>query len=139
MAIIVSINYWAVLVCSIVSIVLGSLWYGPLFGKPWIKIMGFKKSSMDAAKKKGMAASYFTAFVSSFVMNYILAHFVDYTESATWLMGMQTGFWIWLGFLATTMIGIMLWEGRPFKLYAINAGHYLVALVINGSILAIWP
>ena len=52
----VSINYLAVLVAAIASIVLGFVWYGPLFGKTWTQLMGFDKKKMDDMKKKGMGA-----------------------------------------------------------------------------------
>ena len=31
-----SVNYLAVLVAAALEIGLGALWYGPLFGKPWM-------------------------------------------------------------------------------------------------------
>ncbi|MBI3341870.1 DUF1761 domain-containing protein, partial [Candidatus Curtissbacteria bacterium] len=34
------INYMAVVAAAVVNMVLGFLWYGPLFGKPWMKMMG---------------------------------------------------------------------------------------------------
>ena len=135
------VNYWAVLVAGIVSMVLGFLWYGPLFGKMWMGLMKIDKKKAEEMKKKGMSAmlpQFFTAFVSALVLNYFLALFVGYTQAITAVEGMQTGFHLWLGFIATVMIGIVLWEGKPFKLYLINALHYLVVLLINGAILAVW-
>ena len=35
-----SVNYWAVFVSAIASMVIGSIWYGPLFGKMFIREMG---------------------------------------------------------------------------------------------------
>jgi hypothetical protein len=35
------INYLAVLACAIVAMPVGFLWFGPLFGKPWARHMGF--------------------------------------------------------------------------------------------------
>ena len=54
-------------------------------------------------------------------------------------MGMQAGFWVWLGFIATTMIGIVLWEIKPVKLYLLIVAYYLISLLVMGSILALWP
>lgn len=36
----VPVNYLAILVAAVLSMVLGFLWYGPLFGKEWTKLMG---------------------------------------------------------------------------------------------------
>lgn len=135
---IVTINYLAVLAAALVNIVLGFLWYGPLFGKYWIKLMNFDKKKMEEAKKKGMAKTYAVMVVSTLLMSYILAHFVDYAQATTLIDGIIAGFWIWLGFVATIMIGTVLWEGKPMKLYLLNISYYLVALSIMGAILAVW-
>ena len=36
----VEINFLAVLVCGVVSMIIGATWYGPLFGKKWMKEEG---------------------------------------------------------------------------------------------------
>lgn len=51
---------------------------------------------------------------------------------------MQAGFWAWLGFVATIMLGMTLWEGKPFRLYLLNAGYQLLNLLVMGAILAAW-
>jgi hypothetical protein len=41
----------------------------------------------------------------------------------------------WLGFIATTSLGMVLWEGKSWKLYAINIGYYFVTFIIGGLFL----
>ena len=133
------VNYLAVVVSAIVGMVIGALWYSPmLFGKMWMKLSGVTDKEMKKAKEKGMSKSYALAFLGSLLMSCILAHFVYYTQASTVLEGMQTGFWIWLGFVATIMLGMVLWEGKSWKLYFVKAAHELVALAVMGAILAVW-
>ncbi len=135
----IEVNLIAVLVCAMINMVIGMSWYSQsLFGKTWMKLSGINPKKIDTSKKKGMGKLYFLNFLAALLMMYILAHFVGYTESTTWMEGMQTGLWIWLGFIATTMLGMVLWEGKPFKLYLINSLYYLVTLCIAGAILASW-
>ena len=135
----VDINYVAVLVAAVASFVIGALWYSPmLFGKMWMKLSNVTDKEMKKAKEKGMSKNFAFQFLGTLVMSYILAHFVYYTQASTVLEGMLTGFWIWLGFIATVMLGIVLWEGKPWKLYFIKAAHELVALAVMGAILAVW-
>ncbi|MBI2026526.1 MAG: DUF1761 domain-containing protein, partial [Deltaproteobacteria bacterium] len=94
------INYVAVIVAAIVSMGIGFLWYGPLFGKAWIKLSGMSMKDMDAAKKKGMAKTYVIAFIGTLVMAYVLAHFVDYVGATTLSAGAELGSWLWIGFFA---------------------------------------
>ena len=133
----VEINYLAVLVAAIASMALGFLWYGPLFGNQWKKLMGFTDKSMKAMKMTPMQAM-IGGFISTLIMSYILAHFIDYAQAATFADGAVAGTWLWLGFIATVQLGSVLWGGKPVKLYAINTLHYLVALIIMGGILAVW-
>ena len=130
-------NYLAILVASVVSYIIGALWYSPLlFGKMWCKLMNFTEKDMEKAKAKGMAKNYITMFISVVVMAYVLSQFVVVGQG--WMLGAKVGTLIWFGFLATSMLSKVLWEGKPFALYAINTLHYLVVLVIMGSILGAW-
>ena len=131
--------YLVILISAIISMVLGSLWYSPiLFGKQWIKLMGISKKDMGKNKNKGMVKSYTVLFISSLVTIYVLSMFTSLLGASTFLQGMLIGFWIWLGFFATTMLGSVLWEKKPFSLYAINVSYHLVNLLIIGGILAVW-
>lgn len=137
--IVVPINYWAVLASGVSSMIIGSLWYGPLFGKPWMKEMGLKPDKMDEAAKKGMTKSYLLMFAGSLLMAYVLAHAIVFARSYFKLdgitTGLITGFWDWLGFVAPVTLSSMLWEGKSFKLWLINNGYNVVNLLTMGAIL----
>ncbi len=132
------INYLAVLVAAVASMVIGFLFYGPLFGKFWIALMGFTKEQLDAGKAKGMSKSYALGFLGSLVTSYVLARFVAYTGAGGISGGLQTGFWAWLGFVATVALGSILWEGKSWKLYGLNMGYQFMNLLAMGAILAVW-
>jgi len=137
----VSINYWAVLVAAVVNMVVGFLWYGPIFGKMWIAMMGW--SSTDVARgeekmKKEMNKSYALAFLSSLVMAYVLAYFVFIYGAVSVGGALELAFWIWLGFMATISLSGYIWEGKPFKLFVLNAGEQLVALALMALVLVLW-
>ena len=134
----VSVNYLAVLAAAIASMVIGFIWYGPLFGKQYMALMNFDNKKMQEMKKKGMSKTYALAFLTSLIMGYVLAHFVDYVQASTIADAAVLGFWLWIGFFATTQLGVVLWEGKPVKLYIINTLHYLVTLVVMSAILAVW-
>lgn len=133
----ITINYWAVLVAAVVNMVIGYLWYGPVFGKIWVKLMGFTPEKMEEMKKKPMGKSYAIMFVSSLVMAYVLAHFVVVWSVSDIYGGLQVAFWVWLGFIATVMTGSVLWEGKSWQLYILNVAYYLVSLSVMAKIL-VW-
>ncbi len=138
-------NYLAVLVSAIACFFLGWAWHSKLlFQKAWAKEMGHDKMSKKEKEKamKMMPKSLIGNFLALLVTAYVLTHVIqacsafDRTEGIA--AGLQAGFFIWLGFVATTLLNTVLWEGRSWKLYFINVGHHLAGLLLMGSILAVW-
>jgi hypothetical protein len=134
----VTIDYIPVLLATIVSMVIGFLWFSALFGKVWMREMKFTAKDMAAAKKKGMGKNYMLVFITTFITAYVLAHFVQYLNLTTATAGLQLGFWIWLGFFATTQLGMVLWENKSWTLYIVTTLHNLVSLLVMSSILVAW-
>ena len=139
----IEINYLAVFVAGIVATGLGALWYGPLFGKQWIAMTGMKMpETVTPEMKRNMNRGYALTFVGALVMAYVLAYSLVFASLALNAggvsAGLMVGFWNWLGFVAPVMLGMVLWEGKPWKLYFLNVGYYLVSLLVMGTILALW-
>ena len=140
----VPVNYLAVFVATLLSIVLGSIWYGPLFGKDWTKLMGWSKADMakGMADKSGMMRSYGLQFVGSLIMCFVLAHSLVFAKAYLGetgvSAGIQTGFWNWIGFIAPVTLTSVLWEGKPWKLWFIINGYNLVFLMCAGVLLSVW-
>lgn len=138
----VPINYFAVFVSAVVSMVVGALWYGPLFGKLWVSLMGMTKENMASAKAKGMGKSYILMFIGSLLMAYTLAHAIIFASTYLNIWGvsggLMGGFWNWLGFIVPVTMGVVLWENKPWKLWFLNAIYYLINLLVMGVILSIW-
>lgn len=140
----VPVNYLAVLVSGVAAMVLGWLWYGPLFGKLYSRLMGF--DNMDPAKRaemaKGMGKSYALTFVGSLVTAFVLEHIVTFAGAYYGLSGvangLMTGFLCWLGFMAPVTMGNVLWGRQSWKLWTLGNGHNLVQLLMFGAILGTW-
>ena len=130
------INYIAILVAALASMVIGMLWYGPLFQKQWMKLAGITPQGMKKMKLSPMAAMSM-GFVASLVTAYVLSVFVGGVMA--WTAAANFVFWIWLGFVAPVQLGVFLWEGRSFKLFILNTSYSLVTLVVMAGILAAWP
>ena len=129
------INYWAILVAVVISMALGALWYSNImFGKVWAKAIG----KTEADLKTGAIQGYIVAIIAAAVTAYVLAHFVFYAGATTVGEGLQSGFWVWLGFFATTQAMHNSFEQRPWNLFFIQTGYHLVQLLIIGAMLAVW-
>ncbi|MDG1949381.1 MAG: DUF1761 domain-containing protein [bacterium] len=127
------INYWAVLVAAIANVVLGMIWYGPLFGKKWMELTGMKSSEED---KKQMPKKTLIMLITSLIMAYVLFYFVTPAENLN--MALEWGMWLWLGFIATVSMAGVLWKGESSKLWILDNGYRLVALLMMTAILYSW-
>jgi hypothetical protein len=132
------INYPAVFVAAVVHFIIGGLWYGLIFGNKFIEISGWTPAQLEKIAAESHWTQYAVAFATSLVLVYILAHFVQYTGAKGVAGGMQTAFWLWLGFVATTQLATVIFEQRKLGLYLLNVGYQLVAGLICGAILAAW-
>jgi Protein of unknown function (DUF1761) len=131
----IPVNYWAVLVAAVVRIALGAVWYSPfLFAKSWQALSGISEAEMKARLPKALAVD----VAGSFVMAFVLVHAVVYAGAASLAQGAVVGFFNWLGFIAVTMLGLVFYEDRPFRLFLINNGFLALSLIIMGAILAVW-
>ena len=133
------IKYSAVIVATLVYFILGGLWYSPLlFANKFIQLMNWTPEQLRQMESQSHGKELAIAFVMSFLLVYILAHFVQYTKATTAIGGIQTAFWLWLGFIVTTQVPSVLFEGRSFGLFLIHIGYQLVGCVLAGAILAVW-
>ena len=132
------IKYLAVLVAAIIHWILGGVWYGVIFAKKFIELIGWTPQQLQQMQEQGSVKELVIAFVMSLVLCYILAHFLQYTKARTAMGGAQIAVWLWLGFIVTTNISTVLFEMRPLGLFLINIGYQLVACIVAGIILALW-
>jgi len=128
------VNWWAILVATLINMVIGTLWYSPvLFGKPWMKLVGRKMEDMGNPN-----VAYSITTVSALVQTFILANIVRDMSITSPLQGALLGLLVWLAFAAATTISDTLFANRPWKLWVLNTGYYLAVLIINGALLAVW-
>ena len=138
----IAVNYLAVVACGVSAMVLGFLWYGPVLGAVWRKEMGF---TMDDMNKMMLSpgVAYGLMAVGALIMAYVLAVTLSISSVAfgglELAMALQGGFWLWLGFVATTQLGVVLWEGKSWKLFLINTSYSLVSVLVMSAIIASWP
>lgn len=129
------INYGAVLVAAALSMVIGFVWYGkPLFAKVWMKEVGLKEKDLA----EGPGVGYALTMAGALIEAYVLAHFIDYALANTFMEGLVTGLWVWIGFIAYAIGVNYIFARRSFKLWKIDAGYFLVLVLAQGALLAVW-
>ena len=126
------INWLAILAAVVIKQAIGALWYSPaLFGPSWCKLAGVSEAEMKA----GLVKALIPDVIGSALMAFVLVH----AGAHNWAQGAAVGFFNWLGFVAVATLGSVTFEKRPLQLYLINNGYLLLALLLMGAVLAVWP
>lgn len=134
----VSVNYWAVLLAAISSMVVGSIWYAKgVFGTTWAKLAHVDMSK--PVKGGQMAMLLGLTFVASLVTAYVLAHVTflsnEFFGNSYMQDALSTGFWLWLGFTAARILTHDLFEGRRKKLTLLTWGNEFVTIMLMAVII----
>ncbi|HVS79549.1 MAG TPA: DUF1761 domain-containing protein [Candidatus Paceibacterota bacterium] len=131
------INFLAVLIAAVASMIVGSIWYGPLFGKRYIREMGWENHTPEERErmKKSMTKSYVIQFVASFVMFFVLDWYINTGINTGLTAGIGNAFGAWIGFIVPIKLGDVLWGGKK-SLFWLSIGNTLVTLLVGGAILS---
>lgn len=131
------VNYLSILIASVFSFIVGMLWYSPvLFGNLWAKLS--KVDIKKAKNKSSVGISMSLGFISTLILASVFQYIIEMLKYSGLAAGATLGFWLWLGFLATSLLGAVLWEGKPWGLYILNSAYWLVNLLVIGAALGYW-
>lgn len=159
-----NMNFYIFFIAALVPMVIGFIWYGPLFGKAWMNQMGFTEESLkDTNMVKVLILSYILSLVVSFTLLPIVIHQMGVFSTLAGEPGFneQTGeaFQYFQDFVAkyqdrfrtfkhgafhgslmgllfiTPILGIIaLFEKKSSKYVAINGGYWIATLAIMGGL-----
>jgi hypothetical protein len=76
--------------------------------------------------------------VCDLILAFVLEHLIFWSGASTFGWGALVGFIAWTGFFVAPNLPQGIYENRPFKLFAINNGYWLVGFLVVGGVLAVW-
>lgn len=132
----VEVNYLAVLLAAMSTMIVGSIWYARgAFGKQWKKLTHLSDDQIKANSTLAMMG----AFIAALLTAYVLAH-VSYLSwrvfgESFMNSAVQTAFWLWLGIAMPVVVSHGLFEHRRKKLIIMTVAYELVALLVMGFII----
>jgi hypothetical protein len=127
------VNWIAVALCAVSSLVIGGVWYSPaLFAHQWQSAAGM---SEEQAQSGNMAMIFGGAFLLSLLAAAVFAMFLgsEMSVGAATAAGFAAGL-CWVG----ASYGInYLFERRPLRLWLINGGYHVLQFTAFGLILGL--
>ena len=125
----------AILVAAVIGFFIGGIWYG-ILGNAWMKAASIDPADMvdEQGKKKmpvvPMVLAALANLVLAITLSGLMGHMVVDVRH-----GLITAAFVALGFILPTLVVNYSFQGRPFKLTLIDAGHWLLVLLAMGAII----
>jgi Protein of unknown function (DUF1761) len=131
------LTVWALPLAAVLSFMFGGLWYG-ILGKRWMRAAGLTEERIKAAGGQTPTTLVITLLcelLMAWMLAGLLLHMAKAGIKATTVNGMISSAFIWAGFVMTSLIVGHRYQMRPWSLTAIDGGHWLGVLLIQGAIL----
>ncbi|MBK8373719.1 DUF1761 domain-containing protein [Sphingorhabdus sp.] len=129
-----NVNLLAILIAAASGFLVGGIWYGPLFGKAWQAEIGL---SDDQLKNSNMLKIYGTTFLFSLLSAVFLGHLLAHFPDADFRRVMMISTGIALAFVGPAIGTNYLFGRKSGKLFAIDAGYWLVFYAAMGLVFAL--
>jgi hypothetical protein len=135
-----NLNYWPILIAAIASFAFGAAWYTAL-SRQWMDASGLTEAEVRA-RTGASFLPFVISFVALLIMAWMFAGILLHLARGGTVMSIQSGliagFFLWLGFVITTMAVNHAFQGERRSLTLIDGGHWLGVLLIQGAILGWW-
>lgn len=131
------INWLAVMVAVVASMVLAKTWFTPkTFGKPWRRYTGITPADSKKAGKGPIVLTLFANVITVIVLAMLMSICAAFFQINSVLLALVVGFVAWLAFSATTLATHNAFEQKPQKLTLINNGYQLALFLITALIIS---
>lgn len=124
-------NYLAVVVAAVAAFAFGAVYYMSLAGQ-WLAAVGKTKDQLNKSP-----VPFIVTFVALLVMAWVLAGSIGHLGQGQVTLGngIISGLFIWVGFVATTVVVNNAFGGRKLMLSLIDGIHWLGVLVMQGAVI----
>jgi hypothetical protein len=128
-----TINWLGVALCTLAVFVIGGPWYGPIFGKAWMKASGL---TAEMAPKGGHKAVVFGgAAVAGFIAAIGLGSIIGPAPDV--MRGLHFGLLAGICLVTMSVVINDLFANRSFALLAIDGGYNIVLFAAMGVIFGV--
>jgi hypothetical protein len=123
-----------IIICATIAMVVGFIWFGPLFGKRWAHLIG--TTAHHKGKHKQMLSLYGLQFLLVLFQAYILAQYITGWQT---ISGVGHALWMWAAFVMPTIAGSVMWNNdtrkNAWSRFLIQAGYQLIIFILFGLVL----
>lgn len=142
------INWIAIVVAALIPMVLGFIYYGPLFQKQWLSSMGKTQEEMEPTNP---AVTYGLALLVAFMISASLKMMLEFmhkdvnqagemflNSTHTFGHGAFHGMFLCLSFVVPVIISLSLFHKSSAKNILLNVVFWTLCFAVMGGILDAW-
>ncbi|WP_150308485.1 DUF1761 domain-containing protein [Planctomonas psychrotolerans] len=134
------INYFAVLLATLSSMIVGSIWYTPkVFGAYWMRTAGVTPSGDTKDAIGPILLTLVVSFITAWVLAGAAYISMEFYGGGLLVNAVVTAIVLWAGFTAARFITHDAFDRRPAGLTVLNVAHEFVTLVVMALIIGVWP
>ncbi len=127
-----NIPWLAIIVATVANMVMGFLWFGPLFGKQWAEASGVDMDNADASP-----SMYAVPALGALLAAIVLWNMMSSMGVSTLGAAVGVAFWAWLGFVAFTSLTNAMFRGSSTRLWTLESFAHLVGFELTAVILVL--
>lgn len=140
------VNLFAVLVAGVIPMIVGSLWYGRLFGKRWLGMMEMTAEEVQEGFNpvKTYGVSILLSLLTAYILAQLIAEFAPADVSSmeggggSVMVGVHVGLMALVAFVIPAAHQSVTFEKRKAGLAWLNVAYNGVALILQAVVIALW-
>ncbi len=134
------INFWAVTLAMLSTMVVGSVWYNPkVFGTYWQKVAKVTPTGTLIDVVRPVLITLVVSFISAWVLAGAVFIAFSFYGGSFLVNAIATGLVLWAGFTAARFITHDAFDNRPRGLTVLNVAHELVTILVMSLIIGALP
>ena len=130
-----NITWWILPVGVVVGFIVGMLWYGPIFGKQWMKAANMSEQQVSGGMGAGLIVG---TIVTSAILTYVIGVIVNVMRllgsGTTYVFALIILGVIWIGFIGAIRWNHMSFEGQAKSLWPIHSFYDLIVIAIVATL-----
>jgi hypothetical protein len=127
-------DHLPVIAAVLAAFVVSTIWYSPLlFGKQWVAL----RSQWMRIVPDPHIASWkpWVELARETIVAYVFSRLFKQQAIDSLKGALSLGFWVWLGFPVTMMVGASLWDHKPWVLGLIHGGDWFTKMLVMAAVI----
>ena len=132
---VLEVNFLSLALCTVSSILISTIWFGPLFGELWFEYSNFNRKKAEEIQGEAKNRKILIALMGTVITTLVYSIFIRSIPVINFTDLVLLDILITMGFLGPNMIASFIWKKNKLEYVLINLGYQFVNLLAQGFII----